>query len=73
MADKEEFVNRKNTHEYPVSGTTTTFDLERTANRKQFESKHFRLAENVCCISTIMTLLLLSSIYIYFQYKEADM
>jgi len=71
--DIEEFVTLANENEkYPVNVQQTTTDIEKTIDRKQFKSKHFGRAENICCLATSVTFILLFAIWIYFETKEAD-
>ena len=76
MPDIEEFVQKANVNEqYPVNVNPTLGnqpDWEKTANRKQFKSKHFGRAETVCCVATTITFILLFAIWIHFETKEAD-
>ena len=73
MAHIDEFVKVANKDmEYPVHINQSTIDIEKIANRKDFKSKHFALAETACSVSTTITLTLLFFIWIYFEIKEAD-
>ena len=69
----DDFVRLANEYEqYPVSVNPTTIDIEEKLDRKQFKSKHFSRAENICCVSTTITFILLIVVWIYFDTKETD-
>ena len=73
MPDIEEFVKLANQNEeYPVNVAPATIDLEKIASRKEFNSKLFGRAEKVCRCATTITFIILLFIWIYFEFKEAD-
>ena len=69
----DDFVKLANEYEqYPISVNPTIIDIETNLDRKQFKSKHFSRAENICCVSTTITFILLVVVWIYFDTKETD-
>ena len=57
---------------YPTTIEGSTSDMEKNLDRKQFKSKRFWYAENICWIVTSAILILLFPLCIYFDMKCAE-
>lgn len=57
---------------YPTTIEENTSDMEKNCDRKQFKSKRFWYAENICWIVTSAIIILLFCLWIYFDMKCAD-
>ena len=58
--------------EYSVNVPLSTIKIEKVATRKDFKSKYFGRAETVCCTATAIIIILLLSVWIFYESKEAD-
>ena len=68
----EEFVKVANQNEkYPANVTPSTTDFQNIVNRKDFRSKLDDRAETICLLSTIIVVILLICIWIFFEIEEA--
>ena len=72
--DIADFAALANANEkYPTTIEGCTSNMEKILDRKQFKSKLFWYAENICWIVTSLILILLFSLWIYFDMKCADL
>ena len=64
----EEISTLENENEnYPFTFHFTTSFVEKNLDRKQFRSKHFLWATNICVVSSIVIFIILIALWMYFE------